>query len=131
MREQPGVLKNVAHPTLLRRQKNAVFRIAERPAVEDDAPLLRLRQAADGVNQRGLARPGDTENSGDPRCGQRFVKRQAVAAQRLGKVKLKHGYLPIRARLRRDSHSETSSEASASAMEIRHSRAAALSPPGI
>jgi hypothetical protein len=45
-------------------------------------------------------------------------------------MEFKHGYFPVRTRLSRASHSETSSETSASTMEIKHKRAAAPSPPG-
>lgn len=51
--------------------------------------------------------------------------------QRLGEIKFKHDYRPVRSRLIRASHSEISSEISANTIEMIHNLAAALSPPGV
>ena len=56
MREQASVLKNVANAALFRRQADTFFNIIKHSAVKHDAPLLRARQAANGVNQRGFTR---------------------------------------------------------------------------
>jgi hypothetical protein len=96
VRKQARVLKNVANAALFRRQADTFFNVVQHSAVEHDAPLLRARQAANGVNQRGFTRAGDAENRRDAAGGKRLANLQAVGAQRLGKIELKHDYFPIR-----------------------------------
>ncbi|STV92692.1 Uncharacterised protein [Klebsiella michiganensis] len=96
MRKQARVLKNVTNAALFRRQADTFINIVQHSAVEDDAPLLRARQAANGVNQRGFTRAGDAEHRRNAAGGKRLANLQTVGTQRLGKIELKHVYFPIR-----------------------------------
>ncbi len=129
--KQARILEDIANPALFWCQVDALFNVIQHPIVEHDAAGLRPGQAAYRVDQRGFPGSGDTKDGGDPAGWQGFVKGQAVLAQSLGKIEFQHGYFPIRSRLRRASHSDTSSEAIASTMERMQRRAAAPSPPGV
>ena len=78
------------------RQADTFFNIIKHSAVKHDAPLLRARQAANGVNQRGFTRARDAKNGRNATGGERLTNLQAVGTQRLGKIELKHVYFPIR-----------------------------------
>jgi len=69
VREQARILKDVADTPLFRWQADALFRVVQHPVIEYNAPLLRARQAADGVDQRGFTGPGDAKYRGNAARG--------------------------------------------------------------
>ena len=108
MREQQRVLGHVANSARLGGKRDPVARREQRVAVDPDLSAIGSSQSRDRLEERGLARPGRSEQGRHRQVEvERYVERQGV--ERQTDLRLDHrGALD-----RRESRSETAIAASA------------------
>ena len=129
MRKQTAVLEDVADATAVLGHEQAALRVDQRLAVDHDAAAVGPDQAADDIDQRGLARARAAEqrrHAGlrDEACG------QAKRVARMIDVDVEAHVATRGAPMRRASSSDASRAAIEITTETSVSRSAPASPPG-
>jgi len=125
--QEAAFLEHVADAALVRRHVDPCC-IEKDGRVGDDAAAVRREEPGDGIEHAGLPGAGGPEERGDGGVARESdVQCQLPGARRDGH--LERQACTFR-RAARASHSESTSAPSESAMDSRHNRHAAESPPG-
>src|SRR5215470_19883695 len=130
MRQQAAFLEHVADAAPVRRDVDAACGVEQHLVVIGDAPAVRLHQAGDHVDDRGLAAARRAEQGG--RAADRLeLRHDREIAEPLFHLDLEHGHSPwMRAPARRASHSDATSATSERTIATITSRSAGASPDG-
>ncbi len=66
MREQPGILKDMADTPPARRQIEPRIAVENRPVIDHDAPMVRSKKSGYRIDACGFSGPGRAEKRGQP-----------------------------------------------------------------
>ena len=129
MREQPGVLEDIADAPPMAGHVDPLRGVEQRLAIEDDPTARRAEQAGDRVDHRGLAGPRPAEQRRDAGVGGE-ADVEIERAEPAGEIDLEHQMPRTIRATGRASSSDASIAANARPIETSVSRKAPDSPPG-
>src|SRR5438094_6603245 len=130
MGEQPAVLEDIADSPAMLGNERAAPGVDQHLAVDGDLAAVGPDQAADDIDQRGLARARAAEQRRQARR-RREARAELEAVARMVEVDVEAHAAICRTPMRRASSSEPSSAAMEIAIDTRVSLSAPESPPGI
>ena len=129
MREEPRVLEDVADAAPVLRHEDAPLGVDQHASVDHDAPLVGTIEAADQVDQRGLAGARRAEQRRQP-AGALEGGVEREGAEPVPDCDRQRHSTSMRRLIRRANTSEAISATMAMAIETSVSRSAPRRPPG-